>query len=544
MVGVNAACSCNAPGTDVNNVCTFPDCANGAAFAVASCSCDAPAANVSGNCVYSACANGAAFARCTCDAPAANASGRQPEPEPVPHELAEPEPEPEPVERGPGGPLALPEPHERAPVRIWSDALAARGRGPKPDARPPAPARGAEPFPALLSPQIAASIVSSIKLSLDSGRRPASHTTQAAAPSSAHPSSRPPRSASLAPFDRRPRAGRDRRHRLGDLAVPAGNPRFVSSTLLTICAPRPAPPARPAPAPGTPAPCPSDMSSRPRITECSLSGSATARERSLLAAAGAFAAGQGYDIEVRSPGGAFEAFTLVRAFAWASGARARARAPGRVPVAEVAVKHRSTDLSVPDGGRALDLSDVSAALASLQARPPRPPARLPPRPLPPPAQPLPPLPPLAPFPPPPPLPARPVPIDRAVPRVATYIGGESEANRHLEEFIERKLRHYADKRNEPSEDYVSHISPCLHFGQISPLRIALEVSRRATNAEAKKSYIEELVVRPYPSLPFPPLLPSPSGPRVPPPPVRPWARPWPLPSPVVDRPPGLPDRYS
>ena len=87
-------------------------------------------------------------------------------------------------------------------------------------------------------------------------------------------------------------------------------------------------------------------------------------------------------------------------------------------------------------------------------------------------------------------------IDRTVERVTSFIGGASNAERLLAEFVSGKLADYADGRNEPAKNRVSHMSPYLHFGQISPLAIALRVLK--TKGAAKKhreAYIEELVVR-------------------------------------------------
>ncbi|MBN2198444.1 MAG: deoxyribodipyrimidine photo-lyase, partial [Candidatus Aminicenantes bacterium] len=86
-----------------------------------------------------------------------------------------------------------------------------------------------------------------------------------------------------------------------------------------------------------------------------------------------------------------------------------------------------------------------------------------------------------------------LPLDRGAGRVGTYVGGTSEAKRRLREFIDRKLAFYAEKRNDPNEDAVSGMSPYLHFGQISPLHIALEVCR--SGKRAVEAYLEELIVR-------------------------------------------------
>ena len=78
----------------------------------------------------------------------------------------------------------------------------------------------------------------------------------------------------------------------------------------------------------------------------------------------------------------------------------------------------------------------------------------------------------------------------------TFRGGPSRARQRLADFIAHKLAHYDEKRNAPSKDYLSHLSPYLHFGQISPLYIALQI-RDAENvgSENREAYLEELIVR-------------------------------------------------
>lgn len=53
--------------------------------------------------------------------------------------------------------------------------------------------------------------------------------------------------------------------------------------------------------------------------------------------------------------------------------------------------------------------------------------------------------------------------------------GESAARKHLANFIESRLEHYAVARNDIADDQQSGLSPYLHFGHISSLRVALEV---------------------------------------------------------------------
>jgi len=84
-------------------------------------------------------------------------------------------------------------------------------------------------------------------------------------------------------------------------------------------------------------------------------------------------------------------------------------------------------------------------------------------------------------------------IDRRVGNVNTFHGGTSEANRRLSEFLQNKLDRFAESRNDPTLDYVSHMSPYLHFGHISPLHIALQVQQ--TSSPGKEAFLEELIVR-------------------------------------------------
>jgi deoxyribodipyrimidine photo-lyase len=84
-------------------------------------------------------------------------------------------------------------------------------------------------------------------------------------------------------------------------------------------------------------------------------------------------------------------------------------------------------------------------------------------------------------------------IDRTVQPVTGYVGGASQALARLKDFLEHKLDHFTDLRNDPSQDFCSGLSPYLHFGQISPLTMALQV--RATDSPGKDALIEELIVR-------------------------------------------------
>jgi len=85
-------------------------------------------------------------------------------------------------------------------------------------------------------------------------------------------------------------------------------------------------------------------------------------------------------------------------------------------------------------------------------------------------------------------------VNAEVPQVSSlYKGGYSEAKRRLEDFLENKLSFYAEKRNEPSLDLGSNLSPYLHFGQISPLEIYLSLMEH--HSENKRVFLDELIIR-------------------------------------------------
>jgi deoxyribodipyrimidine photo-lyase len=84
-------------------------------------------------------------------------------------------------------------------------------------------------------------------------------------------------------------------------------------------------------------------------------------------------------------------------------------------------------------------------------------------------------------------------IDRSVARVETYHGGTSQAKRHLRNFLRYKLGEYAQSKNDPNAETLSNMSPYLHFGQISPVYVALKVYD--AEGEGKDAYLEELIVR-------------------------------------------------
>ena len=88
-------------------------------------------------------------------------------------------------------------------------------------------------------------------------------------------------------------------------------------------------------------------------------------------------------------------------------------------------------------------------------------------------------------------------IDHNVPSVTDFFkGGSSQAKQTFKIFLHRRLAHYVNNRNQPQTDDISHMSPYLHFGQISPLSLALQINCVGSHLQAAKdSFLEELIVR-------------------------------------------------
>ncbi len=84
-------------------------------------------------------------------------------------------------------------------------------------------------------------------------------------------------------------------------------------------------------------------------------------------------------------------------------------------------------------------------------------------------------------------------VDTGVAPASAFRGGAAEARRRLRIFVQKKLGRYQQFRNDPNASCTSDMSPYLHFGQISPLTIALAV--RAGGGAGADAYLEELIVR-------------------------------------------------
>ena len=87
-------------------------------------------------------------------------------------------------------------------------------------------------------------------------------------------------------------------------------------------------------------------------------------------------------------------------------------------------------------------------------------------------------------------------LDRSVGALShLYRGGTSEAKKVFRRFLRASFDAYEGHRNQPQTDDVSHMSKYLHFGQISPIWLALEARRAKTKKDNIEAFVEELVVR-------------------------------------------------
>lgn len=81
------------------------------------------------------------------------------------------------------------------------------------------------------------------------------------------------------------------------------------------------------------------------------------------------------------------------------------------------------------------------------------------------------------------------------PPVKLFKGGTEAAKKVLSDFLKDDFADYTDTRNQPQTSHVSHMSKYLHYGQISPVYIALEVKKADASQKNTESYLEELIIR-------------------------------------------------
>ncbi len=88
-------------------------------------------------------------------------------------------------------------------------------------------------------------------------------------------------------------------------------------------------------------------------------------------------------------------------------------------------------------------------------------------------------------------------LDTSIGEVTQFFhGGSSQAKSILRKFRDQKLTDYDENRNQPQTNYVSHVSKYLHFGQVSPIDVALTIADAKKHpAEDRDSFLEELLCR-------------------------------------------------
>ncbi|MFL2982794.1 MAG: deoxyribodipyrimidine photo-lyase [Candidatus Neomarinimicrobiota bacterium] len=85
-------------------------------------------------------------------------------------------------------------------------------------------------------------------------------------------------------------------------------------------------------------------------------------------------------------------------------------------------------------------------------------------------------------------------IDFSVREVDWLQPGEEAAKKKLD-ILSNLLNGYDEKRNDPTKEGLSNLSPYFHFGHISPQRVAYEIKNSRLCKEDKYSFLEEMIVR-------------------------------------------------
>jgi deoxyribodipyrimidine photo-lyase len=76
-----------------------------------------------------------------------------------------------------------------------------------------------------------------------------------------------------------------------------------------------------------------------------------------------------------------------------------------------------------------------------------------------------------------------------------FKGGASQARAVLASFLAERFERYSQNRNQPQINDSSLMAMYLHFGQISPLDIALQVRQAGGSQQNTETYLEELIIR-------------------------------------------------
>lgn len=86
-------------------------------------------------------------------------------------------------------------------------------------------------------------------------------------------------------------------------------------------------------------------------------------------------------------------------------------------------------------------------------------------------------------------------IDKTVNPVDHFLGGEDEAQKRLERFVEERLDRYLSLRTDPGVNVTSELSPYLRFGQISPGYVARFVLKHRDLQDPNvAAFLDQLIV--------------------------------------------------
>ncbi|MFP4259048.1 MAG: deoxyribodipyrimidine photo-lyase [Desulfovermiculus sp.] len=87
-------------------------------------------------------------------------------------------------------------------------------------------------------------------------------------------------------------------------------------------------------------------------------------------------------------------------------------------------------------------------------------------------------------------------VDTSISPVVWLAPGAKASKQVLDEFVTFKLQSYAQKNNDPNASVLSNLSAYLHFGQLAPQRVALQVQENeGISSHLKESFLEQLIIR-------------------------------------------------
>ncbi len=83
-------------------------------------------------------------------------------------------------------------------------------------------------------------------------------------------------------------------------------------------------------------------------------------------------------------------------------------------------------------------------------------------------------------------------IDHSIPPVVQTVGGSSAGYERWQRFVSTGLKQYAWRRNDATLDATSRLSPYLHYGMVSPFRIARQAHQ--VGGEGAEKFLDELLI--------------------------------------------------